>query len=124
MDAEYDTGGDSLGAIFGDLLEGLGREVVGEVGSLGKARQAGGFVSEELLDFLEGRTSASGGAGSEASDPSEELRGARDELATLKQLDDTLRSECGVYEQQAEAAKAAGSGKEELEAMRRLFDVR
>jgi len=127
MDAEYDAGGDSFGSIFGDLLEGLGREVggVGE-GPIGKARKAGGYVLEELLDFLEGRSDAAGNVGQafDGSRPKEELQFAREEQASLQHLDDTLRREAETWEQSAVAARDRGDSFSERDAMQKLFDAR
>jgi len=129
MDAEYDTGGDSFGSIFGDLLEGLGREVGGEgSGAVGKARKAGAYVLEELLDFLEGsgggRSPGAGAPGDDGSRPAEELSAAREELAALRQLEETLQQELATWTQKAELAQKAGNADEELQAMRKVFDGR
>lgn len=122
MDAEYDAGGDSFGSIFGDLLEGLGKEVGGQAGSVGKARRAGGYVLEELLDFLEG---VGGKApGWDGSKPEEELKFARDELETLQKLEETMRKESETWTQQAESARSSGDRQGELEAMQKAFDAR
>lgn len=121
LDDKYDTGGDSLGSIFGDFLEGLGGEVGGAGGGIGKARKAGAFVLEELLDFLEG-----GGRsmGDDLSRPAEELKAARDELSSLQSLDTSLRNESDVWAQKAEVAKTAGKAEEEMTAMQKVFDAR
>lgn len=127
MDAEYDAGGDSFGSIFGDLLEGLGREVGAEGGSIGKVRKAGAYVLEELLEFLDPRTpktSRGADADWDGTKPAEELRFAREELATLKALEETMRAESQTWEQQAEACKASGDSRGELDAMRKAFDAR
>jgi len=79
-------------------------------------------VLEELLDFLEGRGAA--GAEADGSRPAEELRTTREELAALRQLEETLRSESAAWESRAEAARASGDGDGELEAMRKVFDAR
>lgn len=129
LDAEYDPGGDSFGAIFGDFLEGLGREVGGETGTLGKARKVGGYVLEELLDFLEGsnRRAKTGAAGYDDWDgtrPAEELKFAREELSTLQALEETLRAESDTWQGHAEACRASGLRVGELEAMRKAFDAK
>lgn len=120
VDEQYDTGGDSFGSIFGDFLEGLGKEVGGGGGGVGRARKAGAYVLEELLDFLEGGKSM----GEDLSKPGEELKAARDELASLQQLDGSLANESQTWQRRAEVAKEAGNGNEELTAMQRVFDAR
>lgn len=125
VDAAYDVGGDSFGAIFGDFLEGLGEEVGGGGVSVSGARKAGAFVLEELLDYLEGGKGPARGMGRDyGSRPDEELRMAREEMATLRQLEATLRTEAETFESQASAAKALGNGAAELESMQRVFDAR
>eukprot|EP00929_Paragymnodinium_shiwhaense_P083531 TRINITY_DN44566_c0_g2_i1.p1 TRINITY_DN44566_c0_g2~~TRINITY_DN44566_c0_g2_i1.p1 ORF type:complete len:463 (-),score=139.80 TRINITY_DN44566_c0_g2_i1:390-1778(-) len=128
MDAQYDTGGDSLGAIFGDFLEGLGREVGGTTSPVGTARKVGAFVLEELLDFLEGGGSGKGkGMNFDREGdlmPDEELAFAKQELATLEQLQKSLQSESEARESEADKWRAAGDVRREREAMQKVFDAR
>lgn len=115
QDAKYDAGGDSFGSIFGDLLEGLGREVGGATGPVGGARKVGGYVLEELLDFLDGTWD---------DDTTDQLKFAREELASLEQLDKSVREETATWEKQVESAKAQGNPDTEMDAMRKVFEAR
>jgi len=123
LDEEYDAGGDSFGSIFGDFLEGLGKEVGGSgSSSVGSARKAGAYVLEELLDFLEGRGGKA--ASWDGSQPEEELKMAREELETLQKLEGTMRAESETWTKQAEVARSSGDRQGELDAMQKAFDAR
>ncbi|VEU45062.1 unnamed protein product [Pseudo-nitzschia multistriata] len=85
-DAQYDTGGDSFGQIFSDMLTGAaGAAVSGGIGGLG------GGIFSEFLDFLEGGAGmGTGGPGGSENDPQLEalLRtGTLEDVA--EEMDDT-----------------------------------
>lgn len=118
LDAEYDAGGDTFGAILGDLFSAA-------ASGSGGGRGSGGFVLEELLEFLEGKGARSERRyASDGSQPEEELRFAREELKTLQDLEDTLRTESAAWEKRAETMRAAGDQAGERRSMLKVFDAR